>query len=346
MIMKALVLEEVKKLRIRDYPIHETVGPYDVKIAIKACGICGSDIHYYLEGAIGDFVVREPMVLGHEAAGIIVEKGDKVTNVALGDLVCMEPGIPAPFSPETLAGNYNLDPEVVFWATPPIHGCLRETVTHPARFCFKLPAGMTAAEGAMMEPLAIGIEAAKKGRVTPGDTALVIGAGTIGMLAAISASVSGCSRVFISDVKAEKLAIAGSYPNVIPINTGKTALLDAVMQETGGRGVDLIIEASGSPKVYPDFFRCARRGGRVVLVGMMNGTVPIDVALLQGRGIGIETIFRYTNAFDRAAALVSAGKIDIKRLISKTFAFDDAIAAYEYAAAGHPDVVKVMIDLT
>jgi D-xylulose reductase len=343
--MKALVLESAKKLSLRDYPINEKVGPGDVKIKIQACGICGSDIHYYLEGAIGDFIVKEPMILGHEAAGIVMEKGEGVTGLEIGDLVCMEPGIPSAFSPETLQGIYNVDPAVVFWATPPIHGCLRETVVHPARFCFRLPPGLTPAEGAMMEPLAIGIEAAKKARIVPGDTALVIGAGTIGTLSAISASAGGCARVFISDVKAEKLGIAGSYPNVIPLNTGKINLLERVMQETEGRGVDLIIEASGSPKVYPDFFRCARRGGRIVLVGMMNGLVPIDVSLLQGRGLSIETIFRYTNAFDRAAALVSAGKIDLKRLISRTFSFDDALGAYEFAAAGHPEVVKVMITL-
>ncbi|MDR2534499.1 MAG: NAD(P)-dependent alcohol dehydrogenase [Treponema sp.] len=343
--MKALVLESAKQLRLRDYPIHETLGPEDVKIQIKACGICGSDIHYYLEGAIGDFVVKEPMILGHEAAGIVIEKGKNADNLNLGDLVCMEPGIPSAFSPETLTGNYNLDPDVTFWATPPIHGCLRETVVHPARFCFKLPQGLSPAEGAMMEPLAIGLEAAKKGRIAPGDTALVIGAGTIGIMAAISAAACGCAKVFISDIKTEKLGIAGSYPHIVPINTRDLNLVEAVMKETDRQGVDLIIEASGSPKVYPDFFRCAKRGGKAVLVGMMNGTVPLDVTLLQVRGISIETIFRYTNAFDRAAALVKSGKIDIKRLISKTFSFDHAVEAYQYAAAGYPDVVKVMIEL-
>ncbi|GHV72763.1 alcohol dehydrogenase [Spirochaetia bacterium] len=344
--MKALVLESVKKLSIRDYPINETVGPYDVKIQIKACGICGSDVHYYNEGAIGDYVVREPMILGHEAAGIIIEKGDKVTDLAIGDLVCMEPGIPNMRSHEVMEGMYNIDPDVVFWATPPIHGCLRETVVHPAQFCFKLPKGMSAAEGAMMEPLAIGIEAAKKGAIKPGDTALVVGCGTIGVMCAISALAGGCSRVFISDVKQEKLDLAGTVPNVIPVNTAKVNLQEFIMKETGGKGVNVIFEASGSPKVYPDFFRCAKKGAKVVLVGMMNGTVPIDVSYLQGRGISIETIFRYINCFDRAIALVNAGKIDIKKFISKTFKFDDAIAAYEYAAAGHPEVVKVMIDLS
>jgi D-xylulose reductase len=344
--MKALLLEAKKKLSLRDFPITETLGPYDVKIQIKACGICGSDIHYYLEGGIGDFVVKEPMFLGHEAAGIIIEKGDKVTDFAIGDLVCMEPGIPNPRSHEVLEGMYNIDPDVVFWATPPIHGCLRETVVHPAQFCFKVPKGMSAAEGAMMEPLAIGIEAAKKAAIKPGDTALVVGCGTIGMMCAISALAGGCSKVFISDIKQEKLDIAGSYDNIIPINTAKNDLREFIMKETGGLGCNVIFEASGSPRVYPDFFRCAKKGAKVVLVGMMNGTAPIDVAFLQGRGISIETIFRYINCFDRAVALVNAGKIDVKRLISKTFKFDDAIAAYEYAAAGHGDVVKVMIDLS
>ncbi|MDR2247313.1 MAG: NAD(P)-dependent alcohol dehydrogenase [Treponema sp.] len=344
--MKALVLEAKKKLSLRDFPIMETVDPYDVKIQIKACGICGSDIHYYVEGSIGGFIVREPMILGHEAAGVIIEKGEKVTEFEMGDLVCMEPGIPNRRSQEVLVGMYNIDPDVVFWATPPVHGCLRETVVHPAQFCFKLPRGMSAAEGAMIEPLAIGIEAAKKAAINPGDTALVVGCGTIGVMCAISALAGGCGEVFISDVKQEKLDLVGAYDkNIIPVNTAKTDLLEFIAKETGGKGCNVVFEASGSPRVYPDFFRCARKGGTVVLVGMMNGTVPVDVSFLQGQGLRIETIFRYINCFDRAIALVNAGKIDIKRFISKTFKFEDSIAAYEYAAAGHPYVVKVMIEL-
>jgi D-xylulose reductase len=343
--MKALVLESVKKLSLRDFPIQETIGPYDVKIQIKACGICGSDVHYYLEGAIGDFIVKEPMILGHEAAGVIIEKGARVTNVDIGDMVCMEPGVPNLQRHEVLEGNYHLDPEIVFWATPPVHGCLRETVVHPARFCFKLPAGMTAAEGAMMEPLATGIEAAKKAHIKPGDVALVVGCGTIGTMCAISALAGGCSKVFISDVKQEKLDIAGSYENIIPVNTSKVALEEYIMKKTNGLGVDIAFEASGSPQVYPDFFRTMRRGGKAILVGMMNETVPMNIPLIQVRGLSIETLFRYTNTFDRAVALVNAGKIDVKRLISKTFKFEDSIAAYEFAAAAHPDAVKVMIEL-
>ena len=343
--MKALVLESAKKLSLRDFDLKENVGPNDVKVAVKACGICGSDIHYYLEGAIGDFIVKEPMILGHEAAGVIEAKGENVKHLEIGDLVCMEPGVPDMQRHEVLEGNYNLDPGIVFWATPPVHGCLRETVVHPARFCFKLPAGMTAAEGALIEPLATGIEAAKKANVKPGDVALVVGCGTIGIMCAITALAAGCGRVYISDVKQEKLDIAKTYANVIPVNISKTNLEEFIMKETGGLGVDVVFEASGSPRVYPDFFRTVRRGGKAVLVGMMNGTVPIDVAFLQVRGLSIETLFRYTNAFDRAVSLVGSGKIDVKRLVSKTFSFEESVAAYEFAAMAHPDVVKVMIEM-
>ena len=343
--MKALVLESKKKLSLRDFPIREEVGPHDVKIKIRACGICGSDVHYYLEGAIGDFVVTKPMILGHEAAGLVVEKGDKVTNLKIGDMVCVEPGIPNQQAREVLEGNYHLDPDIVFWATPPVHGCLRETVVHPDRFCFKLPETMSASEGAMIEPLATGIEAAKKAQIRPGDTALVVGCGTIGIMIAISALAAGCSKVFVSDVKQEKLDIATSYANIVSINSGKVDVTDFIMKETEGLGCDRVFEASGNPNVYPDFFKSTRRGGKVILVGMMNGLVKMNVPWIQVHGLSIETQFRYANTFDRAVALVNAAKIDVKRLISKTFLFDESIKAYEYAAAGHPNVVKVMIEL-
>ena len=343
--MKALVLEKKQSLSMRDFPIEESVGPDEVRIQIKACGICGSDIHYYTHGAIGDFVVHEPMILGHEASGVITEIGLHVKDLKIGDRVCMEPGIPNPKSKESLSGNYNIDPEVKFWATPPIQGCLRENVVHPAMFCIKLLDNMSFSEGAMMEPLAIGLEAAKKARIEPGDNALVVGCGTIGIMVALSALAAGCSKVFISDVKQPKLDIAAGYPNLIPINTNKENLENAILQYTDGYGVNHIFEASGYAPVYPDFFRCACPGCNVILVGIPGEPVLIDVAFLQGRGISIETVFRYVNEFDKAVALVSAGKIDVKRLISKTFTFEKSVEAYEFAAANHPDVVKVMIEL-
>ena len=203
--MKALFLDKTDLLSLRDEPLLQPLGDNDVRIKIVNVGICGSDVHYYRHGRIGGFVVNEPMVLGHEASGTVVETGLAVKNLKVGDRVCMEPGIPDYGSRETLRGMYNLDPDVRFWATPPIHGCLRETIVHPANLTFKLPDNVSFEEGALVEPLAIGVHAAKKARVAPGDTALVLGAGTIGLVTALAAIAAGCSHVIVADSKQEKL---------------------------------------------------------------------------------------------------------------------------------------------
>src|SRR4051812_8405229 len=191
--MQALVLERKDEINLRDFPGEERLGSRDVRIALRTVGVCGSDVHYYTHGAIGPFVVKEPMILGHEAAGEVVEVGSAVTELEPGDRVCMEPGIPDPSSRATRLGKYNLDPAVRFWATPPVHGILRPTVVHPADFTFKLPDNVSYAEGAMVEPLAVGVHAATKLQVQPGDLAVVIGAGPIRMGAALAAPAGGRS---------------------------------------------------------------------------------------------------------------------------------------------------------
>src|SRR6516225_3468779 len=216
--MEALVLERKGKLSLRDIELPLEIGSHDVKIAIHTVGICGSDVHYYEYGSIGPFVVKEPMVLGHEAAGTVVETGGQVKRLKPGDRVCMEPGIPDPHSRAARLGIYNLDPAVRFWATPPVHGCLTPYVVHPAAFTFKLPDNVSFAEGAMVEPFAIGMQAAAQARIRPGDIAAVAGCGPIGIMVALAALAGGCAKVYISDVSAEKLAIAGGYDGIVPVN--------------------------------------------------------------------------------------------------------------------------------
>ena len=185
--MKSLVLEEKMRLSLRDFPIEreETMGPRDVRIKIHSVGICGSDVHYYTHGEIGPFKIKAPMILGHEASGTVIKAGDKVTTLKVGERVCMEPGIPDPNSKATRLGMYNIDPAVRFWATPPVHGVLRSSVVHPENFTFKLPDNVSFAEAAMVEPLAVGVHGATKAQIKPGDLALVMGAGTIGLVTAL-----------------------------------------------------------------------------------------------------------------------------------------------------------------
>ncbi|MCL6705931.1 NAD(P)-dependent alcohol dehydrogenase [Pseudomonas sp. R2.Fl] len=341
--MQALVLEEKGKLALRDIDLPLAVGPDDVKIAIHTVGVCGSDVHYYTHGAIGPYVVRAPMVLGHEAAGMVVEVGANVRNLSVGDRVCMEPGIPDLSSRATKLGIYNVDPAVRFWATPPVHGILAPYAVHPAAFTYRLPDNVSFEEGAMVEPFAIGMQAATRARIVPGDVAAVIGAGPIGIMVALAALAGGCSRVLISDFSAEKLAIAAAYPGIEPVNLRETTFAEAVGAATNGWGADVVFEASGSAKAFEGLFGLVRPGGAVVLVGLPVDAVHFDVPGAISREVRIETVFRYANVFDRALELIASGKVDLKPLITGTFAFADSIAAFDRAVEARPTDVKLQI---
>ncbi|GLK83118.1 putative D-xylulose reductase [Ancylobacter defluvii] len=343
--VQALVLEKKGELSLRDIDLPLEVGPDDVKIAIDTVGVCGSDVHYYTHGAIGSFVVREPMVLGHEAAGTITAVGVHVKNLKVGDRVCMEPGVPNMNSRATKLGIYNVDPDVRFWATPPIHGVLTPEVVHPAAFTYKLPDNVSFAEGAMVEPFAVGLQAATRARITPGDVGLVIGCGPIGIMTALAALAGGCARVYISDLSAPKLAIAGQYAGIHPVNITERKLADVIAAETEGWGADVVFEASGSPRAYDGIFDLVRPGGTLVLIGMPVEPTKFDVAAAIIKEARIETVFRYANNFDRAVNLIASGKVDLKPLISETFDFAQSIEAFDRAAKGLPDDVKLQIKL-
>jgi D-xylulose reductase len=341
--MRALVLEKKGELAIRDIQLDDRVGPEDVRIQIHTVGICGSDVHYYTHGRIGSYVVEAPMVLGHEAAGTIIEVGTDVTDLRIGDRVCMEPGVPNLASRASKLGKYNVDPAVRFWATPPIHGALTPSVVHPAAFTFKLPDNVSFAEGAMVEPFAIGMQAAAQARIRPGDVAAVVGCGPIGIMAALAALAGGCAKVYISDVSAEKLAIAGSYDGIVPVNIRNESLASVVARETDGWGADVVFEASGNPKAFADLFAIVRPAGAVVLIGLPVEQVVFDVTGAIAKEARIETVFRYANVFDRALALIAAGKVDLKPLVTGTYSFEESIIAFERAASGRPTDVKLQI---
>jgi D-xylulose reductase len=343
--VEALVLERTRELSLREIEIDEILGPHDVRIGIRAVGICGSDVHYYQHGRIGPFVVEEPMVLGHEASGVVLKVGDEVAHLEIGDRVTMEPGIPDPNSRATRLGMYNLDPAVRFWATPPIHGVLRPTVVHPASFTYKLPDNVGFGEGAMVEPLAIGMHAANKAQIKPGDLALVLGAGTIGTVTALAALAGGCSQVIISDVVQPKLDLVAKLGPITPVNVTEQSLADVVSDVTGSWGADVVFEASGSSQVFEGLFELLCPGGRVVLIGMPGAPVSYDVVAAQTKEARVEHVFRYAHVYPRALALMGSGKIDLEPLITDRFAFEDSIEAFDYASNLPPSSVKAQIEL-
>jgi D-xylulose reductase len=321
------------------------MGPRDVRVTIDVVGICGSDVHYYTHGRIGPFEVKEPMILGHETAGTVTEVGSEVKHLKMGQRVCMEPGIPDPTSRPSRLGKYNLDPAVRFWATPPIHGCLRPEVVHPADFTFAVPDNVTQAEAAMVEPLAVGLHAANKARISPGDVALVTGAGPIGLLTALSALSAGCSRVFITDVVSEKLELARNLGPITALHAIDDDVSGQVLDATEDWGVDVVFEASGNARAAAAVFDLLCPGGTVVYVGMPLEPIAYDVVAAQVKEARVEHVFRYAHVFPRALALMAGGGLDVKPLITDRFDFEDSVKAFEFAAAMPPSSVKAQIEL-
>jgi D-xylulose reductase len=285
------------------------------------------------------------MILGHEAAGVIEETGAHVTTLKVGDRVCMEPGVPNPNSRATRLGLYNLDPAVRFWATPPVHGCLRPSVVHPEAFTFKLPDNVSFGEGAMVEPLAVGMHAVNKARLQPGDVGVVLGAGPIGMVAALAALAGGCSRIFITDIMPPKLELAAKLGPITPVNVRAQNLSQIVHDATNGWGADVVFDATGIPTGIATALETVCPGGRVVLIGMPGAPVAFDVVAAQVKEVRIETIFRYAHVFPRALALMGSRKIDVRPLITDRYGFTESVVAFDYASQMKPTSVKVQIEL-
>ena len=342
--MRALVLEKQQSLALRDIDLPLEMGPRDVKIAIDTVGICGSDVHYYAHGHIGSFVVKAPMVLGHEAAGVVVDVGSEVKSLRRGDRVLHGAGSARSGLQSVEAWHVQRRPERdLLEATPPIHGCLTAEVIHPEAFTYKLPDNVSFAEGALVEPFAIGMQAASRAKIAPGDVAVVIGAGTIGIMVALAALAGGCARVIVCDLVQEKLDIVGRYSGVTTVNGRRENLAARVSDITSGWGADVVFEASGSAKAYDGMFDLVRPGGAVVLVGMPVDPINFDVIGAQVKEARIETVFRYANIYARAIELIASGKVDLKPLISGTFPFEDSVEAFERAASGRPGDVKLQI---
>ncbi|MGP5921617.1 NAD(P)-dependent alcohol dehydrogenase [Brachybacterium alimentarium] len=343
--MRALVLQEKNRMSIEEVEPVGSPGPGEVRIAMHTVGICASDVHYWTDGKIGPFVVEEPMVLGHEGSGTVVEVGEGVTDLSPGDRVAMEPGVPNPSSRAVREGNYNVDPDVQFWATPPVDGCLTDEVIHPASYTFKHPDSLSFAEGALIEPFSVGMFAATKAGIKPGDVAAVVGSGTIGIMTAIAARAGGASQVFISDVLPEKLALLDGLEGIIPVDATKEDLGERVRAETGGWGPQVVFEATGAAPAYKSLWSLPAPGGRIVLVGMPVDPVPFDIATAQSRGISLETVFRYANVYQKAIDLAATDAVDLSRFVSETFTFDNAVGAFERFLEGRPTDVKLQITL-
>lgn len=329
--MTASVLVRQGELRTEQRPV-PTPGPGEVLVRITSVGVCGSDTHYFTEGRIGSFVVESPLVLGHEPAGVVVALGAGVTDRTVGQRVSLEPGIPDPLSKQSLAGCYNLDPGVRFFATPPIDGVFSEYAVHPAAFCHPVPDNVSDDAAALLEPLSVALAARAAGRIQLGDKVLVAGAGPIGLLISKVAQLAGAT-VTLTDVRAERLEVAETY--------GAAYWFTAAEPPPVEPEYDVFIDASGAERaILGGLARLAPRG-IAVLVGMGADTIALPVPLVQGRELTITGTFRYANTWPTSIALAASGQVNLDGLVTSTHTLDDVEAAL--TAGGMPGALKAMV---
>lgn len=339
--MRTAVLAEPGRFELeeRDRP---TPGPGEVLVAVREVGICGSDVHYYRHGRIGEYVVRNPLILGHESAGEVVSVGADVEFEA-GNRVTLEPGVPCRRCPACKRGEYNLCPDVTFMATPPDDGAFAEYVVWPADFTYRLPDSVSTREGALCEPLSVGIHAARRGDVRTGDSVLITGCGPIGLCAMEAVRAAGATEVIVSDVVETKLAVARERGADLAVNTAEEDLAATIATRTEN-GVDVVIEASGAEPAIESTLQCVRRGGTVVLVGLADSSaVPFDVLDVIDNELDIHGSFRYRNTYPAAVELLAAGRVDVEGIVDFESPLEDVEAAF--GRAMETETVKGMITI-
>ncbi|KAG0484306.1 hypothetical protein HPP92_008385 [Vanilla planifolia] len=327
-----------------------SIGPNEVRVRMKAVGICGSDVHYLKTMRCAHFVVREPMVIGHECAGVIEEVGDEVSSLAVGDRVALEPGISCRHCKHCKGGRYNLCVDMKFFATPPVHGSLANQVVHPADLCFKLPENVSLEEGAMCEPLSVGVHACRRANIGPETNVLIMGAGPIGLVTLLAARAFSSPKIVIVDVDEHRLSVAKTLgaDEFVKVSASIQDVDDEVdkIQKAMGSEIDVTFDCAGLGKTMTTALNATRTGGKVCLVGMGHNEMTVPLTSAAAREVDVIGIFRYKDTWPLCLEFLRSGKIDVKPLITHRFGFSqrEVEEAFEVSARGG-NAIKVMFNL-
>ncbi len=342
---KAVYMQGTNNMITKEVPV-PVPGANEVLVKVNVVGICGSDVHYYQHGRIGDFIVEGDFILGHESAGEIVQVGCEVKNLKVGDRVALEPGKTCGKCKHCKEGKYNLCPSVEFFATPPYHGVFTNYVTHPEDMCFKLPDNVSYMEGALVEPLAVGLHASGIGEVKLGDTVVIFGSGCIGLVTLLSCKARGASKVYVVDVLENRLETAKKLGADYIINARECDVIQKIQELTDGQGADVVIETAGSEITVKQTVEVVSRGGTIVLVGMTpKDETCFNFMKLMGKEGQLKTIFRYRNLYPVAINAISSGAINVKNIVSHEFDFDHVREAFDFVVNNAIDVVKAVINI-
>ena len=306
----------------------------DVLIQIKYTGICGSDLHYFRDGRVGQNIIREPHILGHESSGVILQIGNDVKNLKVGDEVAVEPGVPCLSCQYCLTGNYSLCNSVKFMGAPPFAGTFQEIVSHKALFTHKLPEGVDMRIGALVEPFAVGYNAVSKINPAPGTHVLIIGAGPIGLTTMVVA-LAGGAEVTITDVDDFRLGIAKSLGANRTVNVRNESI------ETDC--YDCAVDASGNVAAFPAILSGCRKGAKVAIVGMTSDILSFEVNLFIRKELTVCAVYRYANDFQPVLKLLASPEFKTEGIISNEFKFDEIVEAFKFTDDPQNDKMKVMI---
>jgi len=344
--MKVAYLVGKRKIVIEEEKEPEIKNNNDVLVRIRCVGICGSDVHYFLEGRIGDQIVKDKIIVGHEASGEVVEVGKDVKKLKKGDKVAIEPGISCGKCEFCIKGKPNICPNVKFLGTPPINGAFKEYIVMPEENLIKIPDGLGYEEGVLAEPLAIGIYAVRLSQLKIGDDVAILGAGPIGLSILFSARESGANKIFVSDLIDERLKFSKRIGADFTINAKKEDITEIVKKFTNNRGVDISFEAAGKKETFRQVIHTSRIGGKSVLVGIPSeDTVEFEAHIMRRKELELINVRRSAFCTEIALNLLENTNLPFKEIITHRYPFEKIEDALNLVSEYRDGVIKCVVNL-
>jgi L-iditol 2-dehydrogenase len=343
--MRACRLHGIRDLRLEELP-RPAPGDDEVLLRVTAVGVCGSDVHYYLEGRIGEQVVTGPLILGHEFSARVAELGAGVEGLEVGQSVAVDPAISCGACEPCRQGHPNLCLNVRFCGTPPVDGVFAVYAVMPARNCFPLPQEMGPLEGALLEPLGIALHTVDLAHLQAGQTVAVLGAGPIGLLTAAVARAAGASEVYMTEPLAYRREFASRYVADAVLNPRDTDVVAEIRRLTGRRGVDVAFEAAGAPRTPQQAAEVARVGGKLIIAGIpSDDSLSMSAFTVRQKGLTIKLVRRMKHTYVRAIRLVRTGAIDLKPLATHVVPLEQIGDAFEMVAGYRDGVLRALIQI-
>jgi L-iditol 2-dehydrogenase len=342
--VKAAYLYGQRDIQLDDAP-KESPGHGELLLDVTAVGVCGSDLHTYLYGQVGDTAPEGPLILGHEAAGRVVGVGEGVGDkFHVGQSVAIDPAIPCWECERCEAGDANLCTKLQFIGLWPRHGALREQMVHPVRSCVPLPDGISPVAGALLEPLGVALHAINLSKIRIGDDVIVIGCGAIGLLLIRLARLAGARHIYASDEHEWRLNMAAAFGADIVIDISKQDVIAEVMHRTQGRGVDVAIESAWAAETVNQCVEVARNGGRVIVVGIpVEDWIKLRASPSRRKGLTIKMSRRMKHTYPASISLATSGQVDLEALATHRFSLEESKQAFDVAADYSDGVIRAMI---